>query len=233
VLRVDSFPTVTKEYLLRDSYGQINRLALQRFKTPEFFREEPLNSRLYESVDFLEYFRLFGKLPAMNNLIMEGVFNHEVADLVFPSTSNMKSIQLNHIEISGRTLSIIIWTPKVLAKLQISTGGLWALDPGMFDIPCKTIGKCLLQHRSTLKILDFDVSFDHGEDRSREALSDQFLAQSNHVYFKLDKKPSDIPIWLDDIPDDRPYGLIIGSLHNFQCHDSPQYRYKCSPWLII
>ncbi|KIL88794.1 hypothetical protein FAVG1_08043 [Fusarium avenaceum] len=215
VLRIDSFPAITKEYLLRNNYGQINSPALQRLKTLEFFKEEPLDSRLYESVDFLEYFRLFGRLPTTKNLIMEGVFDHEVVDLVFPGTSNIRSIQLSHIEISGWTLSMIIRAPKVLEELKISTGGLWALDPGMFDIPCKTIGKSLLQHRSTLRILDLDVSFDHGEDRSREEFSDQFLSQSEEEYFKLDKESSEVPFWLDDIPDDRPYGLTIGSLHDF------------------
>lgn len=91
VLRIDSFPAVTKEYLLRNNYGQIDRPALQRLKTIEFFKE-PLDSRLYESVDFLEYFRLFSRLPTTNNLIMEGVFDNEVVDLVFPGTSNIRSI---------------------------------------------------------------------------------------------------------------------------------------------
>ncbi|KAM0334651.1 hypothetical protein ACHAPQ_005040 [Fusarium lateritium] len=215
VLRIDSFPAITKEYLLKNNYGRINRLALQRLETLEFFKEEPLDSRAYESIDFLEYFRLFGRLPAMNKLIMEGVIDHEVVDLIFPGTSNIKSIQLSHIEISSWTLSMIIRAPKALEELKISTGGLWALDPGMFDMPCKTIGKSLLQHRSTLRILDFDISFDHCEDRSREKLSDQFLSQSDDVYFKLDEESSDIPFWLEDIPDDRPYGLTIGSLHDF------------------
>lgn len=110
---------------------------------------------------------------------------------------------------------MIIRAPEVLEELKISTGGLWALDPGMFDMPCKIIGKSLLQHRSTLRILDLDVSFDHGEDRSREEFSDQFISQSEEEYFKLDKKSSEVPFWLDDIPDDRPYGLTIDSLHDF------------------
>lgn len=124
---------------------------------------------------------------------MEGVFDHEVVGLVFPGTSNIKSIQLSHIGILGRTLSIMIQAPKVLEDLQICTGGSWALGPGMFDIQYKTIGKSLLQHRSTLKILDLDVSFDHSKDRCREELSDQFLAQSEEMYSKLDNESSDIP----------------------------------------
>ncbi|WZH48191.1 Putative f-box domain containing protein [Fusarium acuminatum] len=243
VLRIDSFPAVTKEYLLRNNYGQINRPALRRLETVEFFKEEPLDSRLYETVDFLEYFRLFGRLPTMSILIMEGVFDHEVVDLVFPGTTNIRRIQLSHIEISGWTLSMIIRAPKVLEELRISTGGLWALDPGMFDMPCKTIGKSLLQHRSTLRILDLDVSFGHGEDRSREELLDQFLAQSEEVYLNLDKESSDIPFWLDDIPDDRPYGSTIGSLHDFNAmtHLSigisallgPPYEIKEPPFRLV
>ncbi|CAJ0550340.1 Ff.00g102700.m01.CDS01 [Fusarium sp. VM40] len=110
---------------------------------------------------------------------------------------------------------MLIRAPKVLEELKISTGSLWALDTGMFDMPCKTIGKSLLQHRSTLRILDLDVLFDHGEDRSREEFSDQFLSQSEEEYFKLDKESSKVPFWLDDIPDDRSYCLTIGSLHDF------------------
>jgi hypothetical protein len=140
-------------------------------------------------------------------------------------------------------LSIIIQAPKILEELQISTGGLWVLDPGMFDIPCKTIGKSRLQHRSTLEILDLDVSFDQGEDRSREELSDQFLAQSNDVCFKLDKESSDVPFWLNSTPDDRYYGLTIGSLHdsNAMTHLSigiyalfgPSYEFQKPPFRLV
>ncbi|KAJ4007219.1 hypothetical protein NW752_007803 [Fusarium irregulare] len=216
VLRIADFPTLLREYLLKNNYGKLNRFGLQQLKSVEFVKEHPLDNRVYEQVDFLEYIRHFGKLPAMKSLSMEGVMEHEVNDLVSPGTTNIKKIHLGHSELSGSTLSKMIRSSKVLEELRVSLGGLWHMDIGAWNMRPQTVGKSLHQHRNTLKVLDLDVAdLDFSDVPSWENSMFEELAESDEEYFKLDKESSTLPFWQEDIPDDRPYGFTIGSLHDF------------------
>ncbi|KAF9768201.1 hypothetical protein IL306_014533 [Fusarium sp. DS 682] len=148
---------------------------------------------------------------------MEGVAEHEIGALVSPGTSSIKNIQLTHTEVPGSTLCIIIRAPKVLETLKISVGGLWQKNPWLESVKHKELGKSLLQHRNTLKILELDMSeFDYTEDNNREDNRKQDLEQSSDEYFQLDRKSSNLPFWLKDIFDDRAYILTIGSLRDFK-----------------
>ncbi|KAL6916070.1 hypothetical protein FSST1_007565 [Fusarium sambucinum] len=244
VLRIDDFPTLLKEYLLKNNYGQLKRFALQQLKTVEFVKEYPLDNRVYEVVEFFEFLRNFGKLPAMENLTMEGVMEIEVNNLVSPATSNIKNIHLSHCDISGSTLSKMIRSSKTLEELRVSFGGLWHMDIGAWNIRPQTVGKSMLQHRDSLKVLDLDIAdFDYTEVESWENSGFEELAQSGDEYFELDRKSSTLPFWQEDIPDDRPYSLTIGSLHDFNAmtHLSiglnalfgPSYRRKEPPFRLI
>jgi hypothetical protein len=215
-LRIADFPTLLREYLLKNNYGQLNRLGLQQLKTVEFIKEYPLDTRVYEIVEFLEYIRHFGKLPAMESLAMEGVMEIEVNDLVSPGTSNIKKIHLSHCEISGSTLSKMIRASKVLEELRVSLGGLWHMDMGAWNMRPQTVGKSLLQHRNSLKVLDLDIAdFDYTEVKSWENSRFEDLVENGDEYFELDRKSSTLTFWQEDMPDDRPYNLTIGSLHDF------------------
>ncbi|OBS25407.1 hypothetical protein FPOA_05940 [Fusarium poae] len=244
VLRIAEFPTLLREYLLKNNYGQLKRVALQQLKTVEFVKEYPLDNRVYEIVEFFEYLRHFGKLPAIENLTMEGVMESEVNDLVSPGTSNIKNIHLSHCDISGSTLSKMIRSSKILEELRVSFGGLWHLDIGAWNIRPQTVGKSLLQHRDSLKVLDLDIAdFDYTEVESWENSRFEELVQGGEEYFELDRKSSTLPFWQEDIPDDRPYSLTIGSLHDFKTmtHLSiglnalfgPSYRRKEPPFRLI
>ncbi|KAM0548921.1 hypothetical protein ACHAO7_006346 [Fusarium culmorum] len=216
VLRIADFPALIQEYLLKNNYGQLKRTALQQLKTVEFIKELPLDTRVYESVEYLEYIRHFGKLPAVENLTMEGVMESEVNALVSPGTSNIKNIHLGHCEISGSTLSKMIRSSKALEELRVSHGGLWHMDIGAWNIRPQTVGKSLLQHRDSLKVLDLDIAdFDFTEVQSWENSSFEDLVENGDEYFELDRKSSTLPFWQEDIPDDRPYSLTIGPLHDF------------------
>ncbi|KAF4950914.1 hypothetical protein FSARC_13050 [Fusarium sarcochroum] len=215
-IRIADFPSLVGEYLLRNNYGQVETLGLQQLKTVEFIKSIPFDDRNYENVDFLEYFRYFGRLPAMETLMMEGVTEYEIGGLVSPGTSNIKSIHLGHVDISGSTLGMVIRAPKALEEFKISIGGLWQMQPGRFSIWPKTLGKCLLKHRHTLKVLELDISdFDYREVSSWEDDSLEELEQKGDEYYQLDKASSSFPFWLKDVPDDRPYGSTIGSLYDF------------------
>ncbi|GKU01129.1 f-box containing protein [Fusarium langsethiae] len=172
ILRIAEFPTLLREYLLKNNYGQLNRFALQQLKTVEFVKEYPLDNRVYVIVEFLEYVRHFGKLPAMESLTMEGVMETEVNDLVSPGTSNIKNIHLTHCEISGSTLSKMIRSSKALKELRVSLGGLWHMDMGAWNIRPQTVGKSLQQHQNSLNMLDLDIlNFDYTEIESWENIS--------------------------------------------------------------
>ncbi|RGP61455.1 f-box domain containing protein [Fusarium sporotrichioides] len=244
ILRIAEFPTLLREYLLKNNYGQLNRFALQQLQTVEFVKEYPLDNRVYETVEFLEYIRHFGKLPAMESLTMEGVMETEVNDLVSPGTSNIKNIHLTHCEISGSTLSKMIRSSKALKELRVSLGGLWHMDMGAWNIRPQTVGKSLLQHQNSLKMLDLDIlDFDFTEIESWENSRFEDIAQNGDEYFELDKKSSTLPFWQEDIPDDRPYSLTIGSLHDFNAMThlgiglnalfGPSYGRKEPPFRLI
>jgi hypothetical protein len=216
-IRIADFPTLSREYLLRNNYGRVGRPGLQQLKTVEFVKESSLDIRSYEDVDLLEYIRCFGKLPLMKTLNMGGVAEYEINGLIAPGTSSIKNIHLSHAEVSGSTLCMIVRAPKALETLKISVGGLWQRDPGRYSMRPKELGKSLLQHRNTLKVLELDMSvFDYTEGKNWEDDWMEGLEQRSDEYFQLDRKSNNIPFWLKDIPDDRVYGSTIGSLHDFK-----------------
>ncbi|KAM0555773.1 hypothetical protein ACHAPJ_006169 [Fusarium lateritium] len=215
-IRIADFPTLVREYLLKNNYNQVKIPGLQQLRTVEFIKTIPLDDRNYENVDFLEYFRYFGRLPAMETLTMEGVTEYEIEGLVSPGTSNIKNIYLSHVDISGSTLGMVIRAPKALEEFKVSIGGLWQMEPGRFSIRPQTLGKSLLQHRHTLRVLELDISdFDYREVNSWEDDALKELEQKGEKYYQLDKASSSLPFWLKDVPDDRPYGSTIGSLYDF------------------
>ncbi|KAJ4257381.1 hypothetical protein NW762_008500 [Fusarium torreyae] len=215
-IHIADFPTLVGEYLLRNNYDQVKIPGLQQLKTVEFIKTIPLDDRNYENVDFLEYFRYFGRLPAMESLMMEGVTEYEIEGLVSPGTSNIKNIHLSHVDISGSTLGMVIRAPKALEEFKIVIGGLWQMEPGRFNIRPQTLGKSLLQHKHTLRVLELDISdFDYSEVNSWEDDALKELEQRGKKYYQLDKASSSLTFWLKDVPDDRAYGSTIGSLYDF------------------
>ncbi|KAL4732297.1 hypothetical protein ACLX1H_001308 [Fusarium chlamydosporum] len=244
VLRISDFPTPLRDYLLKNNYGQLKRFGLQQLKTVQFVKERPLDYRIYEQVDFFEYIRHFGKLPAIECLTMEGVMEVEVNGLGPSGTSNIKIIRLSHSEISGLTLSKMIRSSKALEELRVSSGGLWHMDMGAWGMRPQTVGKSLLQHRNSLRVLELDIAeVDCTEVPSWENEMLKELAEGNDEYVELERKSGTVPFWQEDIPDDRHYGFTIGSLHDFNAltHLSiglsvmfgPYYERKEPPFRLI
>ncbi|KAF4997133.1 hypothetical protein FGRMN_4026 [Fusarium graminum] len=245
VLRMNEVPEIVEEYLLKNNYGQLDRPGLQSLQTFEFLKDTHLD---FEPIIFRGCFRFVGRLPAMENLVTNGLEEHEFFDMVFPGTSNIKNVHLGHGNISAWSLSMCIRAPKVLEELRVSMGGVFMPDGGHI-IPGELTGKSLLQHKNTLRTLDLDIVFDQrmsldyyrSLDYGEYAFED--LSEKGDVYVKLDKASGTIPLLLAEIPDDRPYGLTIGSLHDFNAltHLSiglhallgPLYHFQEPPFRLI
>lgn len=213
---------VLQEYLLESNYSTIPYPGLQRLQNVVLLTGGDYlmnDERYYDIVEILDPFQYFHRLPAIQSVTMEGIGEYQgERNLFVPKTSNLKSIHIGHCDIPSSLLGTVIRIPKALEELSISMGGLWNIDGGRPMVYSKTIGKCLLEHKETLRVLDLDVDFagmsdgedgkdNGGEEEEEECRMDQ--------YFNMDLEISDSPLWSIDLPDTRQYGRTIGSLHDF------------------
>ncbi len=74
------------------------------------------------------------------------------------SSSSLTTLRLSRVDMSGHLLSTIIRIPRAHQSLSLSQGGLRTFDGGITAyVPPKKLGKALLEHKSTLQVLDLDV----------------------------------------------------------------------------
>ncbi|KAF5008153.1 hypothetical protein FDECE_5547 [Fusarium decemcellulare] len=208
-----------EDYFLKSNYGRMSHPGLQQLKHVEVV-PTLLDERHYEDVEFLDYFRYFGRLPAIDTISMDGVMEHE-AERGFapPGTSNIKRIHLSHVDIPSRLLSTIIRIPEGLEEFKVSIGGLWHIDGMQPFIFPKTLGKSLLQHKKTLKVLELDIDIAALGRKLEGVDSEGYMKEGDlekDEYFRLDEAASKVPFWLRDVPDDRSYGYTVGSLADFE-----------------
>ncbi|KAK7429136.1 hypothetical protein QQZ08_004351 [Neonectria magnoliae] len=149
-----------KDYLLKANYGLLSRPGLQKLKRVEIITGSSVydDERQYASLEFLKYFQYFHRLPEIHSVFMEGVQEYQAdKELFVPQTSNIKSIYIGHSELSSGMLGTIIRIPKALEGLTVSLGGLWATGGGTALLYLKTLGKCLLEQKDTMKVLSLDI----------------------------------------------------------------------------
>lgn len=231
------YGTPLQDYLLKSNYGRLPAPGLQRVKNVEIILSSHGHSddRTYKSLEFLDYFRYFHRLPALNTVTMEGFAEYQANRALFPSgTSSLKELHIGHTDISGGMLSTLVRMPKSLEKLSVSQGGLWSTDGGSAMISLVSLSKALLDHKDTLRVLDLDVDstlspsqaagahdgLHEQGDESRQHMIDTWGSEEEAFenekdeYFDLDEAASTGPLWTDDIPSTRRYGYTIGSLHD-------------------
>ncbi|KAK3319854.1 hypothetical protein B0T19DRAFT_273448 [Cercophora scortea] len=226
------------EYFIKSNYGLLPKAArgLQHLKRVEFptpsWDTDPLchgNDRC-SRVDILEYLRGFHRLPAIESLIMNGVEEYQSWRALFPpATSSLTTIRLTRVNIPSETLATIIRVPRRLEEFTLTVGGLSTLDGGSAVVYPKTLGKCLLAHKDTLRVLDLDFETYSTalEDEDKQDLEElvfydggeeERYAQDKDIYFDMDVEASTTgggPLFPEDLPDTRTYGRTIGSLHDF------------------
>ncbi|KAI0131846.1 hypothetical protein BJ170DRAFT_611515 [Xylariales sp. AK1849] len=230
--------TPLQDYLLKNNYGLLSQQGLQRVKQIEIIPLAPRmwDERTYEDLEFLDYFRYFHRLPSLEMVTMDGLAEYQANRELFPpGTANLKKLRIGHTDISSELLSTIIRAPRALEEFTVIEGGLWSVDGGSPITYPKTIGKSLLDHKDTLKVLDLDIGRglpytasgapEHlgyeGEDEGREESVylggrwEDSYAHEKDTYFNMDEAASQGPLFARDIPDTREYGYTIGSFHDF------------------
>lgn len=248
------YQTPLEHYLLKSNYALIPEPGLQRVKRVEIIPSDSRrwDERTYEDVELLDYFRYVHRLPMLETVFMDGMAEYQANRELFPpGTSNLKKLHIGHTDISGGMLATIVRIPSGLEELHIQEGGLWSVDGGSADIWAKALGKALLDHRETLRMIELDlgralpttvigappgVGYEAEgdiEDFEEEMGTtwDEYYDREMDEYFDLDQAASSRPLIGSEVPDTRKYGYTIGSFHDFTAltHLSLNFRFLFGP----
>ena len=249
-----SHPPVLRDFLLFNNYGKLPSQYLEKLQSVLVQSEKPSDEREYDGAEFLEHFRFFGRLPSIKNYHANACMAYQAErDTTPPGSVNFKSIKITNTDIEGGIISSIIRAPRELEEFVLSTGGLAHFEGGTSVACVKTLGKSLLEHKDTLKVLDLDIAHvltvsreeeqedgpdpddededeemdddndDDDDDDDNDGNNDEDSGGGNpnfnrkvDEYFRLDQAHGNgKPIWARHLPDTRPYGRTIGSLHDF------------------
>ncbi|KAK2731047.1 F-box domain containing protein [Colletotrichum kahawae] len=227
-----------KEYLKKSNYAPIpaDYRAFPQLETVEVvdlsWKDD---ERHYYTLEILDYLHYFHRLPSFRNLILDGTGEYQMENLLFPagtSSPSFKRIQARCTDISGGVLGMLLRAPKGLEEVVVSMGGLWSMDGGSPIVQLKTIGKCLLTQKETLRVLDLDLENGiHARESEEEASMEDYSLDEEgeevigvteatvkkNEYFLLAKAEATGPLLPHRIPDTMRYGYTIGSLHDFVC----------------
>lgn len=223
------------EYMMSSNYGLIPQPALQKLKSVEHGYWANGYSGTYVSFQFLDWFRCFHRLPEIQSVTIAGVMDWQSDRKLFPpGVSNVTKLYINHSHIYGLMLGTIIRMHKGLQELLISLGGMNEAHGTMQSVYPKTLGKSLLTQKDTLRVLDLDMDEAYNEHIGQDGVvvereddtADEFhdipgsegevLAKEYDEWFDYDEEISnDNPLWVEELPNTRPYHLTIGSMHDF------------------
>ncbi|KAK2008687.1 hypothetical protein LZ32DRAFT_609185 [Colletotrichum eremochloae] len=225
-----------KEYLKKSNYALIpaDYRAFPQLETVEIADlSRQYDKRIYYSFEILDHLDNFHRLPNFRNLILDGTGEYQMEQLLFSartSSPSFKRIQARYTHITGSVLGMLLRAPKVLEEVVISIGGLWSADGAGSMVPLKTIGKCLLTQKKTIRVLDLDLGNDIYalEPEEEASMEDYGLDEEGEdvigvteatiekdEYFLLAEAEATGPLLPHRIPDTRKYGYTIGSFHDF------------------
>ncbi|KAK1996004.1 hypothetical protein LX36DRAFT_135348 [Colletotrichum falcatum] len=225
------------EYLKKSNYALVpaRYRAFQQLETVEIIDLSQKNDeRHYYSFEILEYLHYFHRLPKLRNLILDGAAEYQMVNMLFPpgtSSPSLKRIQARCVDMTGGILGMLLRAPKGLEEVVVSMGGLWSTDGASACVQLKTIGKCLLAHKGTMRVLDLDLEKGIGalESEDEAEMGDYDLddeGEDEHgvteatvdkdEYFLLAEAEAAGPLFPHRIPDTRRYGYTIGSLHDLE-----------------
>lgn len=214
--------TPLENYLLYNNYGKLTEPGLQKLKHVRYMHvEEFMSGGCYTEFDFLVWLRCFHRLPALERVSMDGAMNYQrvTRDFFPPKTGNFTSLHVTHADIDAAMLGTMIRASKALEEFVLSLGGLYFPDGGAPASRFPTLGKCLFEHRGTLKVLDMDIDRHCGSrqpERDR-IFDDEYNDEKRYMdeLFYMDQADSPGPLWPHEIVDDRPVGFGIGPLDQF------------------
>ncbi|KAK3994382.1 hypothetical protein QBC44DRAFT_367557 [Cladorrhinum sp. PSN332] len=229
--------TVLADFLTRNNYGELPRPFLGRLEKVLVHGYQTLDPRTYSPLVSLHCFRFFHRLPSVETFSFDAVGDYQAQEAYFPSkvSAGIKKIHITHSLISGYLIGTMIRLPVALEEFSYTDGlCLWSRDAGALPVLYpKTLGKCLSEHKDTLKRLDitthgypspFNDSRGDEHEINTELWEEQLESEETSrnealcPYFEKDRddSPKGLPLWLQDIPEtQRYYPNSIGLLHDF------------------
>lgn len=199
-----------REYLLESNYGQAPRPGLQNLK--HVVHSPPIDnghSDMYDRVEFVDYFRYFHRLPRISSVSFDAVMEYQAHWDAFPpkTSAGITKMHFGNVDIPSDTLATLIRIPTGLEELSVSMGGLVHLEGGSPDANMGLFGRCLEQHKLTLKVLDLDLGeglvpwmymnsrgMDDPADQDEFEDEDEFYDPPDDIYFTLDEDISEGPL---------------------------------------
>ncbi|KLJ06428.1 hypothetical protein EMPG_09265 [Blastomyces silverae] len=219
ILRVEAIGLYLEPLFRMAKTSKNQRNYLQNLQHLDLFRPDAWDEDgAYADFDVAGNLRLVAHLPSIESFTVRGVWicGDSTGNWLPPGSSNIKKLNLYYSQFNDDDLRYLILHPKALEEFTFSSGQL--LNPELRNRhknKVKLLGKKLLCHKSTLKVLDLDVDnflkyyrdYDHCTDDEGEDVEE-------------DDWDSDDPREVDprfswEEPDTRPYGQTIGSLHDF------------------
>ncbi len=153
----------------------------------------------YDRVEFVDVFRYFHRLPAVESVRLVGVMEYQSTSELFPpgSSAAIRRLHIDHADIGSDMLGTLIRIPARLDELRLSLGGLWHTDGGTPYVDARVVGKSLLEHRATLRMLDLDIDlgvshaspYDDGDSERYDRMVRREEERSEH--FRMDRELSD------------------------------------------
>ena len=215
-----------RDFLLANNYGKLPAPSLQHLRHVRIESYTPSDSREYDRVEFLWHFRFFGRLPSIESYTANACIEYQIdLDLAPPGTSNIRKISITNADISSQVLGSIIRVPRALEEFTFSSGGLSHFEGTSAVLLPMTLGKCLLEHKDTLRVLDMDThptllsleaEEEDGPDEEEEDWDDEYPDPRIDEYWRLDEAVGNgKPVWSEELETTRQYGYSMGSLHDF------------------
>jgi hypothetical protein len=122
----------------------------------------------------------------------------------------------------------MIRAPKALEEFVFTAGGLANFEGSAVSVNQKTLGKCLLEQKGSLRVLDLDIdgalTF-YGKEEDEEApdpgeleeFDEEFPDPRFDEWWEVDwKDGGERKTWPDQLEDTRKYGYTMGSLDDFE-----------------
>ncbi|KAK0648126.1 hypothetical protein B0T16DRAFT_327202 [Cercophora newfieldiana] len=221
-----------RDFLLANNYGTLPSPALQHLREVRIESYTPQDSRSYDRAEFLEHFRYFGRLPAIESYTANACLEYQInLDLTPPGTSNIRKISITNSDVGSQVLGSIIRVPRALEEFTFTAGGLAHFKGGSPVLLPKTLGKCLLEHKDTLRVIDMDIHNTlFGVLPDEEDVRDPYMEEDwddenpdyrIDKYWRLDEASGNgKSAWSEDLEDTRAYGYTMGSLHDFVALES-------------
>ncbi|KAH6689819.1 hypothetical protein F5X68DRAFT_131810 [Plectosphaerella plurivora] len=212
------------EFLLMNNHNLLPSQHLQHLSSVICCPEESdqHGERQYADVAVPDITRSFHRLPSIRSLSFVGVMLENGSHKTFlaPAAGTFTRLSFEHVDLTTVQIASIIRASSRLEGLSISLGGMYQLLGSSVHINPKTLGKCLHQHRTTLRVLDLDIEAATASEPEEE--EDMFKDVNLDDSFEFDRwfhleetvsvgRPLTFPMY-----DTRWYGGGIGSLRDFE-----------------